>query len=89
MDEIWVMTDPDGKTFAFDSEETAQKYIRSRLKNSNVAKDDYLSYCEDFMEDSPAERPMSFYSYISDPGIAENYDFVLQCIEIITKNNIV
>ena len=88
MNEIWVMTDPNGDAFAFDCEETAQKFICSRLKNSNAAKDGYLSYCEDFMNDSPTERPMSFYDYISDPEIANNYDFVLQCIGILTRKNL-
>lgn len=88
MNEIWVMTDPNGETFTFDSEQTAKRFIRSQLKNNSEAKEDYLSYCESFMNDSPKERPMSFYDYIEDSEIAENYDYVLQCIGIITKNNI-
>jgi hypothetical protein len=89
---IYLVNDPDGDRFAFDTENAAKKFVIKQIKKYNILDDEYLDYIKHLMEEEPKTTPSSYYAFVDEQlqtiGDMENFDYCIEDLVIITEDDI-
>lgn len=89
---IYLVNDPDGDRFAFDTEDAAKKFIIQQVKNCNILDDEYIDYIKNLMIEEPKTAPFSYYEFVDRQlqtiGDMENFDFCIEDLDVMTEDDI-
>ena len=89
---IYILTEPDGDKTAFDTESAAKKYAIKMIKKYDMLDDGYIDYVRNLMKEEPNVTPLSYNDYIdqivNDNNALAEFDFFIECLAILTEDDI-
>lgn len=81
-EKIYLVTDPDGDKFAFDTEDAAKKFVIKQVKKYDILDDEYIDYVKHLMEEEPYKAPSSYHTFINEMlqanGDMENFEYFIE-----------
>lgn len=90
---IYLVTDPDGDRFAFDTENAAKKFVIKQVKKYNILDDEYIDYIKNLMTEEPETAPSSYYAFVNkmlqSVDDMENFEYLVEDLIIITEDDII
>lgn len=79
---IYLVTDPDGDKFAFDTEDAAKKFVIKQVKKYDILDNEYIDYIKNLMTEEPDTAPSSYYTFINEQlqtnGDMENFEYFIE-----------
>ena len=91
-EKIYLVTDPDGDKFAFDTENAAKKFITKQIKNCDMLEGVYIDYISNLMLNEPDTTLPSYYDYvdaiINETNDLTEYEYYIEDLIIITEDDI-
>jgi hypothetical protein len=89
---IYLVNDPDGDRFAFDTENAAKKFVIKQVKKYNILDDEYLDYIKHLMAEEPKTTPSSYYAFIDkllqSIDDMENFDYCIEDLDVMTEDDL-
>ena len=89
---IYLVNDPDGDRFAFDTENAAKKFVIKQVKKYNILDDEYIDYIKNLMTEEPKTAPLSYYEFVNRQlqtiGDMENFDYSIEDLDVMTEDDL-